>query len=181
MVSENTGRTRDAARSAQARRTAKPKTKQFEDILSSVRTQLEDRKPRDARRLVQAAMVQFPDEPVLLSYSGYLQSLVERKYQEGINTCKKALVLLKKRIEFDDADFSVLYLNLGRAYALAKQRQDALDAFNRGLAYDSGQQDIRSELRSMGVRRKKPPLPFLQRKNPVNKLIGILLYRRLTV
>jgi predicted Zn-dependent protease len=178
MFADPAGRPPHAAQKPRTHRARKHGPQTPEDCVLSVKDRLAAGDLRDAQRLVQDAMARFPDNPVLLSYHGYLQALRERKYLIGIETCRKALALLKKRIDFVDADFSVVYCNLGRACAVAGQRRDALAALNRGLAYDSSLEEIRTELRRMGMRRKKPPIPFLRRSNPFNKYLGILLHRK---
>jgi predicted Zn-dependent protease len=178
MSSEDAGRPLDGFRALRMRGTQKPTTRRLADHLHAVKEELEKNKPKEAHRLLREAMAQFPDDPVLLSYTGYLQALVERKIPTGIETCRKALALLKKKREFVDADFSAVYLNLGRACTLGGKRKEALDALNRGLAYESAHQEIRKELRRMGMRRKKPPIPFLSRSNPLNKYLGLLLHRK---
>jgi hypothetical protein len=72
--------------------------------------------------------------------------------------------------------YPVFYLNLGRAYLAAGKKKDAIDAFRKGLQYDNGNSDLRKELRGLGMR-KKPPVPFLDRSNPINKYIGMILQK----
>jgi hypothetical protein len=68
---------------------------------------------------------------------------------------------------------SELYLILGRIHLLAGQKPTAIRVFRLGLRCEKNQ-NIISELAALGIRRP-PPLPFLQRANPVNKYLGILL------
>jgi hypothetical protein len=70
----------------------------------------------------------------------------------------------------------VFYLNLGKAYLAAGKKKDAINAFNKGLQHDKSNSDLRKELRGLGMR-KKPPVSFLDRANPINKCIGMILQK----
>jgi len=145
------------------------------DYLRAVKSHLRSSKQKDAFRVLQQASVMYPDDPVILSYYGCLQALVDKKYRSGVETCKKAIVLLRKKKSFgEEVLYPVFYLNLGRAYIAAEKRKDAIDALEKGLQYDYGNNDLKKELRGLGLR-KKPPVPFLDRSNPINKYIGMLL------
>jgi tetratricopeptide (TPR) repeat protein len=144
-----------------------------------VKAYLRKGKLREAFELLEAAVMHFPNEPTLLSYYGCLLAIVERKYRKGIETCQKAIEKLEVKANCDeDMAYPLFYYNLGKAYSAAGKRKESLDAFNKGLSYDPGNDDIQKELRSMGVRKRKPPIPFLDRSHPLNKYIGIALYRR---
>jgi len=144
-----------------------------------VKAYLRKGKLREAFELLQEAVTHFPNEPVLLSYYGYLLATVDRKYRKGIATCQKAIEKLQVQAKCDeDMAYSLCYYNLGKAYRSAGKRKESLDAYNKGLSYDPSNGDIQKELRSMGVRKRKPPIPFLDRSHPLNKYLGIVLYKR---
>lgn len=153
---------------------------QHEDIkpagyLRAVKAHLRNGKQKEAFALLQQATVRFPDEPLILSYYGCFQSLVDKKYRSGVETCKQALILLKKQRPFEEELlYPVFFLNLGRAYLAAGKKADAIESFRKGLKYDNSNSELLKELRGLGVR-KAPPVPFLDRSNPINKYIGILL------
>ncbi|MEJ2695808.1 MAG: tetratricopeptide repeat protein, partial [Candidatus Sulfobium sp.] len=75
-----------------------------------------------------------------------------------------------------DFFYPLFYLNLGRAYLEANKKRDAITAFEKGLLNDPENHDLLSELRKLGTRRKAP-VPFIKRSNPINKYIGMLLHR----
>ncbi|MGE5172891.1 MAG: hypothetical protein ACM3MD_03585 [Betaproteobacteria bacterium] len=148
------------------------------DYLRAVKANLRSGRQKDAFRLLQQAAIRYPDDPLILSYYGCLQALVDKKYRSGVETCKKAIGLMKKSKSFgEEVLYPVFYLNLGRAYVAAGKKKDAIEAFNNGLQYDNSNHDLRKELRGMGVR-KKPPVPFLDRSNPINKYIGMILHMK---
>jgi len=144
-----------------------------------VQAYLRKGKLRKAFELLESAMMFFPNEPILLSYYGCLLAIVDRKYRKGIATCQKAIEKLQVKTFCDEVmAYSLCYYNLGKAYSTAGKRKESLDAFNIGLSYDPGNEDIQRELRRMRVRKRKPPIPFLDRSHPLNKYLGIALYKR---
>lgn len=103
--------------------------------------------------------------PLAVSYLAYCRA------KEGGN-CKEAIALCMEAIK-DEPKNPDIYLNLGRVHLLAGQRRSAIRAFDLGLRY-GGSPQIINELALLG-RRKAPPLPFLSRSNPLNKLLGKFL------
>ncbi len=148
------------------------------DYLRAVKAHLRSGKQKDAFRLLQQGAVRFPNDPLILSYYGCLQAIVDKKYRSGVDTCRKAITLLKKAETFgEELLYPVFYLNLGRAYVAASKKKDAIEAFNKGLEYDNTNRDLLQELRALGMR-KKPLVPFLDRSNPINKYIGMILHTK---
>ncbi len=103
-----------------------------------------------------------PQARYLSHYGLCLGTTTPRKY-EGVQFCREAATL-----ETYNPD---LHWNLGRALLAARRRREAHQAFKRGLSVQPDHPGILSELRRMGVR-KKPPLPFLSRRNPLNVILG---------
>lgn len=127
--------------------------------------------------LIGDALQSHPDEPFLLSYYGCLQAIVEKNYEEGVSNCKRAIDRLRASVPFGEEFFyPVFYLNLGRAYLAEDNRKEAIEAFSKGLSIDAENKDLLWEMKKLGMRRK-PPIPFLPRTNPMNKYIGLLLSR----
>lgn len=132
----------------------------------------------EAYELIKEGLKNHQGNPFLLSYAGYLEAVLHRNYKAGIELCKGSIFALEEKAPFG-ADFlkPSLYLNLGRVYVSAGRRKNAVDAFAKGLEFDSSNSEILSELRKIGFRRKSP-LPFLRRSNPLNKYLGKLLYSK---
>lgn len=99
------------------------------------------------------------------SYLGYGIARLEKKYREGIQLCQHAIKL--QVYEPDN------YMNLARVYLLTQNREKAHRALMRGLALDSNHAGLRRVWREIGQRRK-PPLSFLSRDNPINLVLGKL-------
>jgi hypothetical protein len=126
---------------------------------------------------VKEAVAGYPSDPFFLSYLGYLTAQVERRGKEGYTFCENAISLMSKTISEDKEFFyPILYLNLGRVCVLGGRKPEDIKAFQNGLRYDAGNENIRSELRRLGIRRP-PVLPFLSRSNPINKYLGKLRYK----
>lgn len=146
--------------------------------LRAMKVHLRNGNPKEAFCLLQQASVRFPQEPPILSFYGCLQALVDKKYRSGVETCKKAIMLLKgKTLAEKEALYPVFYLNLGKAYLAAGKKRDAIVAFQEGLKHDNSHYELTRELRGMGVR-KPPAVTFLARSNPINKYMGLFLNKK---
>ncbi len=84
----------------------------------------------------------------------------------------KAIQLCEEAIS-KDGENPVHYLNLGRIYLLKKDKVMAIKSFREGLKTGE-HQGIIEELNRLGTR-KPPVIPFLPRKNRVNKYLGLIL------
>ena len=147
------------------------------DYLAEVKFLLQKKSNKRALELLIQALESYPSEPFLLSYYGCLEAIINRKYVYGIDTCLKAIALLDERMSFGQEIFyPTFYLNLGRAYVVAKKRQEAVRAFKKGLTFDKENKDLLWEMNKLGSRRS-PALPHLTRSNPLNKYIGMILHK----
>jgi tetratricopeptide (TPR) repeat protein len=148
------------------------------EYLRAVKAHLRNGRQKAAYTVLLEAVVLYPREPLLLSYYGCLQALVDKKYQRGVDNCKKAINLFQGKESFGVGAlyYPVFYLNLGRAYLAGGKKKNAFDAFTKGLKYESSHPEIKRELRGLGIR-KKPPVPFLDRSNPINKYVGMILHK----
>jgi tetratricopeptide (TPR) repeat protein len=127
-----------------------------------------------ALAVVRKVKSEYPEDPYINSYYGYLLAVAEKKYREGIKVCQEAIEALNRSVPFGSEFFySFFYLNLGRAYQSAGMKKKAIKSFQGGLSYDQENKEIIAELRRLGIRRKLP-VPFLPRKNPANKYLGLL-------
>lgn len=155
---------------------AEKEKKTTSDYLDEVRDRLKIKNKRGALRLLSEALEKYPGDPFLLSYYGCLEAIANKNYKYGIDTCLMAIENLKKKVPFGEEFFyPVFYLNLGRAYFAAGRKKEAVEAFNKGIKVDGENRDLLWELRKLGMRRK-PPVPFLKRSNPINKYMGRLLH-----
>ncbi len=142
---------------------------------------LAKRQHRDAYRLAGQAAVRYGDDPCLLSYFGYLEALVDGKYRNGIDACIRAIAILQRKVlrgeDADESKLALLHLNLGRAYIAAEKKKDAIRTLNMGLKYDRRNRDLMTEIERLGIR-KRIPVPFLKRSNPINEIIGRMLRKK---
>ena len=148
------------------------------DYMRIVNLHLMKNNQRDAYAVLKLAVVMYPDDPHILSYFGSLQAVVDKKYRTGIENCTKAIILFKKKSSVTRKleHYAIFYLNLGRAYLAGKKKKDAIGALHKGLQYDNNNSAIMKQLQELGTR-KKPPLPFLDRSNPINKFLGIMRHQ----
>jgi tetratricopeptide (TPR) repeat protein len=104
-----------------------------------------------------------PPQARYLSLYGLCLGTVGRRRYKGIQFCREAVGL-----EHYNPD---MYCNLGRVLLAAGRRKEAHQAFLRGLRIQSNHREIIQALKGMGIRRR-PPLPFLARSNPLNVYLG---------
>ena len=146
------------------------------EYIRSARTFLKNGEHKAAYGVLLQAVVHYPENALVLSYFGCLQAIVDKKYRSGIEACRKAVARFKAADMYTAGIvYPILYLNLGRAYLAAGRKKEATEAFGKGLAYDRNHSELRKEQLLLGVR-KRPPVPFLSRSNPLNKYIGLLLH-----
>lgn len=98
-----------------------------------------------------------------LSFFGLCLALIRKDFKSAIDLCRRAVDL-----EFYNGDH---YANLARVYVAAGNRRKALETVNKGLELIPGH-DYLVEVREwLGVR-SRPPVPFLDRANPINVSLG---------
>lgn len=156
--------------------TEKQKTKA--DYIEEVKVLLRTKNGKAALEMLKKALELFAADPFLMSYYGCLIAVVENKPEEGIKICQEAIEKIRGSLPLDsESPYPVFCLNLGRAFLKADLKAGAFSAFQEGLQNDPENQDLQWELRKLGIR-KKPPVPFLKRSNPINKYLAILLSKK---
>ena len=118
----------------------------------------------DALRLFETAS-RLGSSPILKSYMGYCLVRERQQLKEAIRLCHQALTM--------EPEQAVHYFNPGRVFLAAANKELAITAFRRGLRWDRHRL-IRGELKKLGNRRPLT-LPFLSRRNPANKYLGLVL------
>ncbi|HET6421020.1 MAG TPA: tetratricopeptide repeat protein [Geobacteraceae bacterium] len=103
--------------------------------------------------------------PLHCSYLAFCLAKARGQYREATTLCAEALG--------NDPANSVHYVNLGRIYILAGQREKALETLREGLQYQRTDEILR-ELEILGMR-GRPVFSYLKRENPLNKYCGLLL------
>jgi hypothetical protein len=100
--------------------------------------------------------------PAALSWLGYCIARERGQLAQGIAHCRAALQ--------EEPDDPVHHLLLGRILLLAGDKPGALASLRKGM--ECGDlPELRQELNSLGAR-KPPVLPWLARRNPINKVLG---------
>jgi tetratricopeptide (TPR) repeat protein len=103
------------------------------------------------------------DSVEALSYYGLCLALVQKRYKEAIDICKKTIALNF----FNPAH----YANLARVYVAASFRKKAIETIDEGLRSFPEDKGLRALRLELGVR-ARPVVPFLERSNPVNVSLG---------
>lgn len=147
------------------------------EYFDAIKKLLAIRNKKQALKILNDALEEFPEDPFIMSYYGWLKAVVEKKYDEGIKICQMALEKLDPVVRHGkESLYATFYLNLGRAYLAGGQREPAIEAFNDGLKIDKSNHDLLWEFKKLGTRRK-PVITFLSRSNPINKYLGIMFSR----
>lgn len=111
--------------------------------------------------------VQIKEVPVYVSYLALCIAKERGQIRKAISLCEEAI----KR----EPENPIHYLNLGKIYLYTVDKETAINTFRAGLRYETNQQII-EELNKLQTRRP-PVIPFLERNNPFNKYLGIILTR----
>lgn len=85
---------------------------------------------------------------------------------EGLRLCRDAV----KKAFWDPR----AHAWLARLELAAGHRREALGALEQGLKVSPEHRELQSLRRSLGMRRP-PPIPFLDRRHPINRFVGRLL------
>ncbi len=104
-----------------------------------------------------------PQAGLVTSWYGYLLALVGGKGHEGLKLAREAadIAFWEPRV----------FEHLARLELQVGSRRRALDAVRRGLALAPGDRELAELRRLLGIR-KRPPLTFLDRKHPINRVLG---------
>lgn len=121
-----------------------------------------------ALRAFEKAYKEDKENSAYMSYYGMCAALRGGEMGMGLELCTKAI----KR-EFHKVEF---YINLGKVYMAVGNKKGALKVFKIGLRFDPNNSELNNFLVELGFRRK-PVIPMLDRVNPLNKYLGILLRR----
>ena len=101
----------------------------------------------------------------VVSYYGLCMAMHKERYREAAQFCQAAI-----DTEPFKADY---YANLAHVCAAGKIRRKAIIAIQRGLAIEPENERLLRLQSRLGMRRP-PVVPFLDRSNPINILLGRL-------
>jgi tetratricopeptide (TPR) repeat protein len=133
----------------------------FKQCLKHLRDGHHDEALADIGRALRTA----PDSAIYLSYAGLLAALAERRFRDGVQLCLEALKLQHKHPQ--------LYLNLAQVYQRAGRFEEAVEVLEKGFTSTGRDPKIRCALGALSKRlRRKPVLPFFDRSNPMNRVLG---------
>lgn len=109
----------------------------------------------------------FKENAIALSYYALCVAVLRDK-------CDEALIILRGAVKKDRFQPDI-YMNIGRVYVLKKRKDFAAKAFVKGLSLDRSHAGILKEIKKLGIR-QQALIPFLPRKNVLNKALGKIIY-----
>jgi Flp pilus assembly protein TadD len=125
---------------------------------------------QQALKFMQRAADLEQTNPYYMSYLGVALARAERRWAEAERLCDTAVQMKRNQAQF--------YLNLAEVYMAAGRKEDALEVLRSGLIY--ARRDVRLNIAiNRLTRRRRPVLPFLTRKHPLNRNLGMLRHRTL--
>lgn len=107
------------------------------------------------------------DSPELLSNLAFCRAKELARFDEATALCRSALGR--------DPDNTIHYLNLGRILLMQGKKKAAMEIFAEGLRHGADPR-ISADLQLLGARRR-PVIPFLNRKHLLNQSLGYILDR----
>ena len=110
-----------------------------------------------------AAPIRAPKDAGALSYFGLCLALVKKQFKTAIELCRRA-----SEIEFYNGDH---HANLARVYMAAGNRKKAVETAEQGLKLIPEHEYLLEVRKGLGLR-SRPPVPFLERSNPINVSLG---------
>ena len=145
-----------------------------ERLYKEARYYLKRREPNMAAHVLNRALEANPSDPRFLSCLGLCKAMVNRRSNEALELCEKALC--------SGAYGDFFYCNLGKVHLLRGSKRKAYAAFQAGLKTNPRNRDIVHELRLMGVR-QKAFVAFLPRGHFINRFVGRMrnMFRRSAV
>ena len=140
----------------------------FKECLKHLRDGYHDKALADIGRALLAA----PKNAVYRSYAGLVAALAEERFEDAEQLCLEALKLQHKHPQ--------LYLNLAQVYQRAGRFEEAVEVLKKGFISTGRDPQIRCALQTFSKRlRRKPVLPFFDRSNPMNRVLGKWRHRLL--
>ena len=133
----------------------------FESAMEDYRSGLHGMASRTLRQLVEEGS----RDPQHLSYCGLLGALTERRIDESVALCRRA-------VEADGRRSSELYWNLAQVLTIGSRRREAIDVLTEGLRLHPHDLRLRQELQHL-VPRARPAIRRLPRNHPLNKYLGM--------
>ncbi len=123
---------------------------------------------RAAIRHLRRSVTLDEQNPLYLSYLGLAMGVALENWEEAEKLCFTAVLMKRDQPE--------LYLNIAEIYRRAGKSQDARWILKCGLEFTNHDARLQHALSRLGVRRP-PVLPFLDRKNLLNRELGRLRSR----
>jgi tetratricopeptide (TPR) repeat protein len=133
---------------------------------------LRDNHPARALPHMRRAVDLDRNNPYYMSYLGVVLARSEKKWGEAERLCDSAVRMKRNQAQ--------LYLNLADVYKSAGRRDEAVEALQAGLKF--ARRDVRLSIAmNKLVPRRSPVVGFLGRTHPINRQLGKLRHRTLSI
>jgi Flp pilus assembly protein TadD len=129
---------------------------------------LKNQYPEKALVKLRRALESDQHNPYYLSFLGLSIARAEQNWNEASELCERAIHLKRKEIQF--------HLNVAEVYALAGQREKALDRLHSASKLFGNDTRLKRALSKL-QRRSAPVLPFFGRTHFLNRELGKLRHR----
>jgi Flp pilus assembly protein TadD len=142
--------------------------REFKTGLNLLRDNYADRALPHMRRAVDLDK----NNPYYMSYLGVILARSEKKWGEAERLCDSAVRMKRNQAQ--------LYLNLADVYRISGRRDEAVEALQAGMKF--ARRDVRLTIAmNRLIPRRNPVLRFLRRTHPINRQLGILRHRTLSM
>ena len=119
---------------------------------------------RDAAKAFSLLIEDGSRDPRHISYCGLLIATGEGRVREGLRLCEQAI---------DDSSYDTeMYLNLAKLHIRTGRRTQATRVLLQGLQIDPRDPALIRQIARINPR-ATPMLPFLNRRHPLNKYLGL--------
>lgn len=146
--------------------------------LQAIKAELDHKNTSRALQVAKEAYDLHPDDPIVLSYYGYLKAMVNSDFASALGICERAISLHPRKLPagLGSSQKPLLYFHLTRVLLASGNRDEAVHAIYRGIGFDVEGGILHRELERLGIRRR-PVIPFFGRDNALNRLLGRLRHR----
>lgn len=140
-------------------------SQEAEDLFVRGQALLAEGNLEDALKVLCEAADRAPEHARIRSLLGLAVARGEKDFERARALCESAA-----KQEFFNPD---LYLNLAKVFLIFGRRAEAMRYLRRGQMIDPANEELRAVMQSLGSRRL-PVFPFLPRKHPLNRRLGVV-------
>ena len=137
-------------------------------LLSAAQLSMKHGLYQQARAILETCLRENANDPDVLAEYAMLLARGFKDYPQALNYIRRALALNVSRPDY--------YVIAAEIHLLRKDKKSAIEMLEVALRWDPEHPEARRMRQQMGIRRK-PVLPFLDRKHPLNIFLGKIRHR----